>query len=50
MPEFDKNAAYLWAIVLIGLIVPALLAAYALVRVRLNRARLERLNAQEDEA
>lgn len=49
MPEFDKNAAYIWAIVLIGLIVPALLAAYAFAKVKMARARLTRLQAQEDQ-
>lgn len=50
MPEFDKNAAYIWTIVLIGVIVPALLSLYAVVRARQAKARLDRLKAQEDEA
>lgn len=49
MPEFDKNAAYIWTIVLIGLIVPALLSLYAVVRTRQAKARLDRLKAQEDD-
>lgn len=50
MPEFDKNAAYIWTIVLIGVIVPALLGVYATIRARQAKARLDRLKAQEDDA
>ena len=50
MPEFDKNAGYIWAIVTIGVIVPILLSLYATLRARAARARLERLKNQEDEA
>lgn len=50
MPEFDKNAGYIWAIVMIGVVVPILLSVYAAMRARLARARLERLQAQEDDA
>lgn len=42
MPDFDKNAGYIWAIVLIGVIVPLLLAVYAAARARMAKARLER--------
>lgn len=50
MPEFDKNAGYIWAMVAIGLAVPFLLSLYAAMRVRLSKARLDRLKAQEDDA
>ncbi|MEL7032667.1 MAG: heme exporter protein CcmD [Pseudomonadota bacterium] len=50
MPEFDKNASYIWAIVIIGVGVPILLSAYAALRARMARARLERLQSQEDDA
>ncbi|MEM7459331.1 MAG: hypothetical protein AAF331_07690 [Pseudomonadota bacterium] len=50
MPEFDKNAGYIWAIVMIGVVVPILLSAYAVLRSRMARARLERLQNQEDDA
>lgn len=50
MPEFDKNAGYIWAIVLIGLIVPVLLGIYAAVRARIAKARLERLQSEDDDA
>ena len=50
MPEFDKNAEYIWAIVLIGLIVPVLLGIYAAVRARIAKARLERLQSEDNDA
>ena len=50
MPEFDKNAGYIWAIVMIGVVVPILLSVYAAFRARMARARLERLQAQDDDA
>lgn len=50
MPEFDKNAGYIWAIVIIGVGVPILLSVYAALRARMARARLERLQSQEDDA
>lgn len=49
MPEFDKNAAYIWAMVVLAVIVPALLGLFAFVRAHHSKSRLERLRAQEDE-
>ncbi|MEL6829240.1 MAG: hypothetical protein AAFO63_03790 [Pseudomonadota bacterium] len=49
MPEFDKNAAYLWAIISLGLALPTLLIAYSHVRLALARRRLERLRKAEAE-
>ena len=49
MFEFDKNAPYLLTIVALGLSVPLLLTAYALLRARLSKARLERLQSKEDD-
>jgi len=43
MFEFDKNAAYLWAIIGLGLAVPLLLTVYAVLRSKLAKARLARL-------
>ncbi|MCF6328249.1 MAG: hypothetical protein L3J02_00390 [Henriciella sp.] len=43
LPEFDKNAAFLWAITGLGLALPILLAIYAAVRERLAKRRLERM-------
>ena len=48
MPEFDKNAAFLWAIIVMGTAVPFLLAVYALMRARLSKAKLLRLQNRED--
>ncbi len=48
MPEFDKNAAYIWTIVAIGLIVPLALAVFAAARVYLAKKRLERLRGDKD--
>jgi len=50
LPEFDKNAGYLWTIVAIGVIVPVLLSLYAGLRARAAKARLERLQNQDEEA
>jgi len=50
MPEFDKNAGYIWAIVAIGVIVPVALTAYAVIRAQLSKARLDRLQSHEEEA
>lgn len=47
MPEFDKNAAYIWAIFAIGLAVPVALTVYACLRTRTAKRRLERLQASE---
>jgi hypothetical protein len=49
MPVFDKNAAFIWAIILLGLAVPALLGVYSHVRLGLARRRLARLRATETE-
>ena len=48
MFEFDKNAAYLWALIGLGIGVPFLLAIYALLRAKLSKARLMRLQDHED--
>ena len=49
MPEFDKNAAYLWAIIALGIGVPVLMTGFALLRSRLAKQRLNRLEASEEE-
>ncbi|WP_300378172.1 hypothetical protein [Henriciella sp.] len=43
LPEFEQNAAFIWAIFAIGLVVPALLGVYAGLKARLARRRLARL-------
>ena len=49
MPEFDKNAAYLWAIIGLGLALPTLLIAYSHIRLALARRRLDRLRDAESD-
>ncbi len=46
LPEFDKNAAFIWAIIALGIGLPILLAIYAGLRARLARRRLERLREE----
>ena len=48
MPDFDKNAAYIWAIVALGLATPILLSAYSHLREILARKRLQRMRGEED--
>jgi len=49
MPEFDKNAAFIWTILALGIALPILLALYAAIRVRLAKKRLERLQNEDAE-
>jgi len=39
----DKNAAFLYAIILLGVALPILLGLYVSLRVRLSKARLDRM-------
>ncbi|MEE2879472.1 MAG: hypothetical protein VX593_10745 [Pseudomonadota bacterium] len=48
LPEFDDNGAFIWAIFIIGLSVPALLGIYAGMKARLAKRRLQRLQSSED--
>lgn len=47
IPVFDDNAAFIWAIYLIGFAVPVALAIYCGLRARLARRRLERLQGSD---
>lgn len=49
MPEFDKNAAFIWAIFALGVALPILLALYAAIRARSAKKRLERLQNEDAE-
>ena len=49
MPEFDKNAAYIWACYLIGALMIAGACLQAWLSARSARQRLERLAANENE-
>ena len=48
LPVFDDNAAFIWTIYAIGLIVPLGLLGYCLMRARLAKRRLERLQAERN--
>lgn len=50
MPEFDKNAAYIWACYLIGALMIAGACLQAWLSARAAKRRLEALAASEDEA
>lgn len=39
----DKNAAFLWSIIIMGVALPVLLSVYVTIRARLAKARLERM-------
>ena len=50
MPVFDKNGAFVWVIILLGLGVPLVLAIYSHVRLLLAQRRLDRLRDSEAES
>ncbi|MDJ0921800.1 MAG: hypothetical protein QNI84_11780 [Henriciella sp.] len=47
MPDFADDAIYIWSITVLGLAVPIVMAALTLLRVRLAKQRLERLQKDE---
>ena len=49
MPDFGDDAAYVWPITVIGLVLPALMIGLSLLRVHLTKARLDRLQKEEEE-
>ena len=50
MPNYGDDAIYVWSITLIGLALPVLMIGYSWLRVHLSKARLERLQQEEDQA
>ncbi|WP_018149216.1 heme exporter protein CcmD [Henriciella marina] len=50
LPVFEQNAAYIWAIYVIGFIVPVGLTVFALMRARIAKRRLDRLQAEREQA
>jgi hypothetical protein len=50
LPVFEQNAAYIWAIYAIGAVVPVGLTVFALMRARLAKHRLDRLQAERAQA
>ena len=50
MPNYGDDAIYVWSITIIGIVLPVLMIGYSLLRVHLSKARLERLQQEEDQA
>ena len=50
MPDYADDAIYVWSITIIGIALPVLMIGYSLLRVHLSKARLERLQQEEDQA
>ncbi len=48
MPDFGDDAAYVWSITILGLVVPVLMAGLSLLRVHMSKARLDRLKQEDD--
>ena len=49
MPDFDKNAAYIWACYLVGGLTIAALCLHAWLAARAARRQLERFGGDKDE-
>ncbi|MEL6859644.1 MAG: hypothetical protein AAFO74_14750 [Pseudomonadota bacterium] len=49
MPDFADDAIFIWSITLFGLAFPVLMLGYSLLRVHLSKARLDRLQQEEDQ-
>ncbi len=49
IPVFEQNAAFIWAIYAIGAVVPVGLFVYALIRARIAKRRLDRLQAEREQ-
>ncbi len=49
MPNFGDDAAYVWPITIIGIVLPVLMIGLSLLRVHLTKARLDRLKKEEEE-
>lgn len=50
MPDFGDDAIYVWSITIIGLVMPALMVGYSYLRAHMTKARLDRLQKEEDQA
>ena len=48
MPDFGNDGIYVWSITIIGLALPAFMVVYSWLRVRLSKARLERLRKEDE--
>ena len=49
MPDYGDDAIYVWSITIIGLVLPALMVVFSVLRVHLSKAKLERLKKDEDQ-
>ena len=47
MFEFDKNDGFLWAIILLGVLTPAIMTLFALMRAGGQKMRVLRLKSEE---
>ncbi|MCR9269221.1 MAG: hypothetical protein NXH72_04455 [Hyphomonadaceae bacterium] len=50
MPDYGDDAIYVWSITVLGIVLPILMIGLSLLRVHLSKARLERLQRDEDQA
>lgn len=50
MPDYGDDAIYVWSITVLGLALPALMVLYSFLRAHLSKARLERLQKEDDQA
>ncbi len=50
MPDYADDAIYVWSITIIGIVLPVLMIGFSLLREHLSKARLERLQQEEDQA
>ncbi len=48
MPDYADDAIFVWSITLFGIALPLLMLGYSLLRVHLSKARLERLQQEDD--
>ncbi|MEM1147265.1 MAG: hypothetical protein AAGA72_14800 [Pseudomonadota bacterium] len=48
MPEYGDDAFYVWSVTIAGLLLPILMIAYSVIKVRLSKARLDRMKQEED--
>ncbi|MEO0607294.1 MAG: hypothetical protein AAFY82_03625 [Pseudomonadota bacterium] len=50
MPDYGDDAIYVWSITILGLALPALMVGYSFLRAHLSKARLERLQKEDEQA
>ena len=50
MPDFGDDAIYVWSITILGIALPALMVGLSYLRVHMSKARLDRLQQEDDRA